>query len=141
MPRPSSSLSSTATVRSGRSASTIRSNSERQTTGPKIGQAHRHMFSRFLNLRIFVHRIFFVLFFIQERSFLLRYQKCHYLYIITVYHNRKKDVACLLVYDRNQVSVSGTGTKVQFRYWFRSRNFLFRNRNFFKIFLCFPASR
>ena len=49
---------------------------------------------------------------------------------------------------RNQVLVTGTETKVQFRYQYRSLNFSFRNQNFFLkkiqkrfIFLsCFPTS-
>ena len=45
----------------------------------------------------------------------------------------------LVVYDRNQVLVSGTETKVQFWYRCRSRIFFFWNRNFlFQIFLMFP---
>ena len=36
-----------------------------------------------------------------------------------------------LVYDWNQVSVSGTETKVQFQYRYQSRNFSFWNRNLF----------
>ena len=36
-----------------------------------------------------------------------------------------------LLYDRYLVLVSGTETKVQFRYWYRSRNFFFPKLNSF----------
>jgi hypothetical protein len=39
--------------------------------------------------------------------------------------------AHIVVCNRNQVSVSGTKTKVQLWYRYRSRKFLFQNRNFF----------
>ena len=38
---------------------------------PVIGEAH-HVFLQFLNLLFFFHKIYFVLFFLQDRSFLLR---------------------------------------------------------------------
>ena len=37
------------------------------------------------------------------------------------------DTKYSMVCDRNQVLVSGTETKVQLRYWYWSRNFLFQN--------------
>jgi hypothetical protein len=47
-----------------------------------------------------------------------------------------------LVYDQNQVLVSGKETKVQFRYWYRSRSFFSGTEFFsFKFFSCFlPVS-
>jgi hypothetical protein len=60
---------------------------------PVYGQAH-HMFSRFLILGIynFFHEIFFVLFFLQGISFLLRSKM---LICITLYHNKKSHFEAL----------------------------------------------
>ena len=44
-----------------------------------------------------------------------------------------QEVLASAVWDQNSVSLSGTKTKVQFQYWFRSRNFFFC-----QIFLIFP---
>ena len=46
------------------------------------GQAH-HMFSRFLNLRIFFTKFYFVFVFLQGRSFLLKHKMPMYLFILT----------------------------------------------------------
>ena len=50
----------------------------------------------------------------------------------------------MLLCNQNQVSVSGTETKVQFQYQCQSRNFFFQNRKhfcfkIFQIFSCFPV--
>jgi hypothetical protein len=44
--------------------------------------------------------------------------------------NHLSSESYILVYNRNQVSVSGTETKVQFWYQYRSRNFFQTNSNF-----------
>ena len=49
-------------------------------------------------------------------------------------HKQLRNSQMSIVYDQNQVSVSGTETKVQFRYLYQSRNFFFQNQNFFFFF-------
>ena len=46
-----------------------------------------------------------------------------------------KLISHLVVYDRNQVSVLETETKVQFLYWYQSRNYFFPKPTYFFIFL------
>ena len=54
---------------------------------------------------------------------------------------QNKNCNIYVVCDRNQVSVLGTETKIQFQYWYRSRNGFYRNRIFcFQIFLMLPTS-
>ena len=52
--------------------------------------------------------------------------------------------AYVIVYDWNQISVSGTETKVQFRYWYRSQILFSETEtsyfNFKKKISCFPTS-